>query len=151
MAIGTIGKQRPKMNYSVSSPSLTNKLNERAAHVTLCRHNCIAKHLLIVTVFVRGSAILSWPSLRSACCAAPYRFSSLCWAIISIFFHFIQFLEAAAGGEVDRTLIFISFFLPTQQSTLWASICACLPSSSTATLLPWRPTRVGWTHRKTKS
>ena len=42
----------------------------------------------------------------------PYRivFFFLCWAIISIFYQLIQFLETAAGGEVDRMLIFISSF-----------------------------------------
>ena len=60
--------------------------------------------------------------------AVPYRivFFFLCWTIISIFFHFIQFLETAAGGEVDRMLIFISsfHFLPTQQSILRAALLA---------------------------
>ena len=85
---------------------------------------------------------------------------SLCWAIISIFYHFIQFLETAAGGEVDRTLIFISSFhlfadlAKHPAGQLRSSPAACLPSLSAPPppfLLPWRPSRVGWTHRKTKT
>ena len=106
--------------------------------------------------------LLSWPSLRPVYRTAPRRtvFSFLCWAIISIFFHFIQFLETAAGGEVDRTLTFISFFhlFTDSAKLLRASACACryLPNSSvrlllTLLLLPWRSTRVGWNYRKTKT
>ena len=52
---------------------------------------------------------------------------------------------------------FPSISLLTQQSTLRASVCVCFLSttqlvrSSTATRLPWRPSRVGQTYRKTKT
>ena len=60
---------------------------------------------------------------------------------ISIFYQFIQFLEAVADGEVERMFTFISssHLLLARQSTLRASVYACLlPAqlvrSSTATL-----------------
>ena len=55
---------------------------------------------------------------------------------------------------LPSSLPFIS--LPTQQSPLRVNSVARLPlptqlvRSSTATLLPWRPSRVGWDHRKTR-
>ena len=79
---------------------------------------------------------------------------------ISIFYQFIQFLGATAGGEVERCVLspsLPSISLPIQQSTLRACFRVRLPPSYPArpllhpTLLPMRPTRVSQTHRKTKT
>ena len=66
--------------------------------------------------------------------AVPYRivFFFLCWTIISIFFHFIQFLETAAGGEVDRMLIFIFSFHLFTDSAKYPVGRACLPTKLVA-------------------
>ena len=80
----------------------------------LCHRDYIVKYLLIAAVLVCGSAAfvmaqlaVNLPRRAAPRCAVLF---FLCWVIISIFSHFIQFLETAAGGEVDRMFIFISFF-----------------------------------------
>ena len=63
--------------------------------------------------------------------AVPHRIVLFffCWAIISIFFHFTQFLETVVDGEVDRTLIFISsFHLFTDSAKYPAGQRLCLPA-----------------------
>ena len=120
----------------------------------LCYHDCIVKHLLIAAVLACGSAAFVMAQL-AASLSRRIVFFLLCWAIISIFFHFIQFLETVVSGEVDRMLIFISFFHLFTDSAKYPAGRAYLPaqlvSSFPPPLLPWRPSRGDWNYRKTKT
>ena len=112
----------------------------------------MARLLCYVVVLVSGS---NWSRHTVLCHLLPYGGRT-----ISIFYQFIQFLGATAGGEVERCVLspsLPSISLPIQQSTLRACFRVRLPPSYPArpllhpTLLPWRPSRVGWIHRKTKT
>ena len=116
----------------------------------LCHRDYIVKYLLIAAVLVCGSAAfvmaqlaVNLPRRAAPRCAVLF---FLCWVIISIFSHFIQFLETAAGGEVDRMLIFISSFHLFADSAKHPVGRACLPAQLVAfhlhpppvATVPWR-------------
>lgn len=102
---------------------------------------------------------------RATLCRAT--FSPMEVRAISIFYQFIQFLGAmatATANDGEGTFAFISSFhlfadlAKHPQADSVASrlsvppACPARCSSSLAHLrLPWRPSRVGWTHRKTKT
>lgn len=134
VAIGTIGKQRPKMNYPVSSSSLMN--NQTGRSRTL-RCDCIVKYLLMSQLRHRSIQLAASLSRR----AVPYRSLLPLLGYNFHFFHFIQFLETAAGGEVDRTLIFISsFHLFTDSAKYPAGQHLCLPLPAQLVVPACRPT-----------
>ena len=74
--------------------------------------------------------------------AAPRRatFSHYGARAISIFYQFIQFLGATAGGEVALSSSLLFIFLPIQQSTLRTNSCARLPAQL---IVPARPPTSG--------
>ena len=111
----------------------------------------MARLLCYVVVLVSGS---NWSRHTVLCHLLPYGGRT-----ISIFYQFIQFLEATVANDEEGVLSpsLPSISLPIQQSTLRACFRVRLPPSYPArpllhpALLPWRPTRVGWTNRKTKT
>ena len=115
------------------------------AHVTLCGLLCY------VAVLASGDSLPR---------AMLYHFFPYGVRAISIFYQFIQFLEAVVDGEVERMFSFISsFHLLTDsakhpEDQLLCPPAACLSSSSFQLAghlrLPWRPSRVGQTYSKTK-
>ena len=84
----------------------------------------MARLLCYVVVLVSGS---NWSRHTVLCHLLPYGGRT-----ISIFYQFIQFLGATAGGEVERCVLspsLPSISLPIQQSTLRACFRVRLPPS----------------------
>ena len=84
-AIGTIGKQRPKMNYLVSSPSLMDKRTKRPRTLRCDR---IARHLFIAADEYCGSATFTMAQLAVS---LPCRAVSFLFPLLGDNFHFFPF------------------------------------------------------------
>ena len=112
----------------------------------------MARLLCYVVVLVSGS---NWSRHTVLCHLLPYGGRT-----ISIFYQFIQFLEAVVTADGRACCLHLFPSSPYRLSKapagqhlypLLAGPAHSLVRSSTATPLPWRPSRVGWTNRKTKT